>query len=78
VVGIADGDHVERRRGPNAVLDDFGDLEEHTMVEVLGRKLCAAWARDANMGTSWVGLELFSHLEPPSGLGANVRDGHCR
>lgn len=77
VVGIADGDTLNVRRGPNASSADIGDLKEHTMVEVLGRNFARTWARiQYGDQLGWVSTAYLATSEPPPvAIGANVVTG---
>ncbi|PZX15495.1 SH3 domain-containing protein [Celeribacter halophilus] len=77
VVGIADGDTLNVRQGPNASSADIGDLEEHTMVEVLGRNFAQTWAQiQYGDQLGWVSTAyLASSTPPPAVIGANVVTG---
>ena len=77
VVGIAEGDTLNVRQGPNANSTDIGDLQEHTMVEVLGRNFAQTWAQiQYGDQLGWVSTTyLASSAPPPAAIGANVVTG---
>lgn len=77
VVGIAGGDTLNVRQGPNASSADIGDLEEHAMVEVLGRNFAQTWAQiQYGDQLGWVSTAyLASSAPPPAVIGANIVRG---
>lgn len=77
VVGITDGDTLNVRQGPSAASPDIGDIEEHTMVDVLGYDVDGAWARIFYRNqVGWVASKYLSSDEPPrAAIGSNVVTG---